>query len=96
MTHYVLKPRAQRDLEEIWDYSAVNWSVDQAEVYVRQIQQTLALLANDPYLGRTCDDVRAGFRKFPSGAHVVFYRAIAGGIEIVRILHASMDVERHL
>jgi plasmid stabilization system protein ParE len=25
MTRYVLRPRAQRDIEDIWDYSAQNW-----------------------------------------------------------------------
>jgi toxin ParE1/3/4 len=31
-----------------------------------------------------------------SGAHVIFYREIAAGIDIVRILHRRMDVPRHL
>ena len=96
MTSLVLRPRAQRDVEEILDYNARTWGVDQAEIYIRQIQQTLDLLANDPQLGRACDEIRAGYRKFPAGGHIVFYRAIADGVEVVRILHASMDVERHL
>ena len=31
MTRCLLRPRAQRDLNEIWNYSAESWSVDQAE-----------------------------------------------------------------
>jgi plasmid stabilization system protein ParE len=34
MTHYALSPRAQRDIAEIWDYSASIWGVQQVEVYV--------------------------------------------------------------
>jgi toxin ParE1/3/4 len=30
------------------------------------------------------------------GAHVLFYRLIADGIDIVRILHERMDYHRHI
>jgi toxin ParE1/3/4 len=96
MTRYVLRPRAQRDIEDIWDYSAVTWSVAQAEVYVRQIQRFLETLAADPRLGRTCDEVRAFYRKYPVGSHVMFYRIVESGFDVVRILHQRMDFERHL
>jgi toxin ParE1/3/4 len=93
---YVLRPRAQRDIEDIWDYSATIWNVDQAEIYIRQIQRTLQLLADDPQLGRPCDDIRASYRKHPSGSHFVFYRILNDGIEVVRILHERMEFEQHL
>ncbi|HAS8147395.1 type II toxin-antitoxin system RelE/ParE family toxin, partial [Vibrio vulnificus] len=33
------------------------------------------------------------YRKFPQGSHVIFYRQIGSqNIEIIRILHKSMDV----
>jgi plasmid stabilization system protein ParE len=34
---YILSPRAQRDMVEIWDYTAENWGDDQAESYVLAI-----------------------------------------------------------
>ncbi|MGD0634440.1 MAG: type II toxin-antitoxin system RelE/ParE family toxin [Beijerinckiaceae bacterium] len=95
MSRYVLRPRARRDIEEIWDYSEKNWNAGQAELYIRQIQRSLQLLANDPGLGRACDDLRAGYRKFPSGSHLIFYRILGEGLEVVRILHERMDFERH-
>jgi toxin ParE1/3/4 len=79
MTRCLLRPRAQRDLNEIWDYSAASWSVSQAETYIRQIQDACAMLAEDPRLGRPCDDIRAGYRKFRAGSHFVFYRASRTG-----------------
>jgi toxin ParE1/3/4 len=36
-TSYRFSPRAQRNLDEIWDYSAATWGIDQAEAYIRQI-----------------------------------------------------------
>ena len=96
MTRCLLRPRAQRDLEEIWAYTARTWSPGQAETYIRQIQHGCGIIADDPRLGRPCDDIRAGYRKFKSGSHFLFYRPINDGVEIVRILHSSMDFNQHL
>jgi len=54
------------------------------------------MIADDPRLGRPCDDIRAGYRKFRSGSHFLFYRPIKDGVEIVRILDSSMDFDQHL
>ena len=93
---FVLSPRAQADLSEIWDHSVRRWGADQAERYVRRIQSTLALLSDNPALGRSASAIRRDYRKHPCGAHVIFYRQTDTGIDVVRILHQRMDVERHL
>jgi toxin ParE1/3/4 len=92
----VLSPRAQADIEDIWNYTAVNWGSRQAELYVRQLQSSIEAIAQDPALGRSCDEIRPGYRKFPAGTHVLFYRVKRRGIDVVRILHARMDFNRHL
>ena len=96
MTRYVLSPRAQADLDEIWNYSAADWGDDQAESYVRQIQAVIELIANDPRRGRPCNHIRPGYSKFAAGSHVVFFRPIENGVDVVRILHQRMDFDRHL
>jgi toxin ParE1/3/4 len=93
---YILSPRAQADLGEIWDHTLGRWGSDQAERYLRQIQAALELLSRNPKLGRSASTIRKGYRKHASGAHVIFYREIATGIDVVRILHRRMDVPRHL
>lgn len=96
MTRFVLSPRAQIDLEEIWDYTSLRWSEPQAERYIRSIWIAIELIASDPSRARACDDVRPGYRKYFIGAHVLFIREIEGGVNVVRILHQRMDFERHL
>ncbi len=96
MSRYTLTPRARSDIEEIWNYAAARWNIDQAEVYLRQIKAAIEVIAADPSRGRACDDVRAGYRKYPAGSHVLFYRATPHGIDIVRFLHQRMEFERHL
>jgi plasmid stabilization system protein ParE len=41
-------------------------------------------------MGRGCDLVSIGLRRFERGKHVVFYRIVTGGILIVRVLHQQM------
>jgi len=96
MKRYRLSRRAQADLASIWDYSAVNWGVDQAEAHIRDLQRVIESTADNPLLGRACDEIRAGDFKRAAGSHVLFYRLAADAIEIVRILHQRMDFDRHL
>ena len=60
---YVLSPRAQADLGEIWDHTLSRWGSDQAERYLRQIQAALELLTRNPRLGRSASAIRRGYRK---------------------------------
>ena len=93
---FVLSPRAQADLDEIWEYMADRWGLDQAETYTRQLAKDVQTVADSPSLGRECHEVRAGYRQYPSGSHVLFYRLADNGIDIVRVLHERMDYERHI
>jgi toxin ParE1/3/4 len=93
---FLLSPRSQIDLDEIWDYTVDRWGSDQAETYTRQLWKDISTVADRPTLGRECPEVRPGYRMYPSGSHVLFYRHTADGIDIVRILHERMDYERHI
>ena len=96
MRAYVLSPRAQKDIDEIWEYTVGHWNVRQAEIYLRQIQRAIETVAAEPKIGRSCDDIRPGYWKYPAGSHVVFLRMTDKGINVVRVLHSRMDFERHL
>jgi toxin ParE1/3/4 len=96
LTKAVFSPRARSDVADIWDYTLANWGEARAERYVRAIQFAVAELVTNPQLGRSCEDIRAGCRKYPVGSHVVFYRLVGSDTGIVRTLHQNMDVDRHL
>ena len=89
-------PKAQRDIEEIWDYSFERFGFEKAEAYLRELQRAAETVAEDPRRGLACDNIRSGYRKFPVGSHILFFRASESRIVIVRILHQRMDFERHL
>ena len=96
MTAAVFSPRAKADLEDIWDYTAKRWGIAQAEAYLRQLATAIEAVAAAPRIARSIASVRPGYWKFPAGSHVVFFRLTAEGIDVVRVLHGRMDVERHL
>ncbi len=96
MSQLRLSPKARADLDAIWNYTAQHWGRDQAEAYLLSLDGTMKLLANQPGLGRKIDDIRKGYLKFPAGSHIIIFRMQSKAIEIVRILHKSMDVDENL
>ena len=96
MSRYVLSPRAQADLDEIWNYTAEHWNEEQADRYILEIRRAIEIVARDSRRGRSCDQIRPGYRQYLAGSHILFFRTVAGEIDIVRILNQSMDFERHL
>ena len=97
MNRYVLSPAARADLEEIWNYTCQRWDDDHAEEYVREIQRAIERVVDNPMIGRACDELRPGYRKHAVGSHKLCYRIVSGDvINVVRILHQRMDVDRHL
>ena len=95
---YILTKRAEQDLTSIWRYTAETWSQKQANKYIQAILTAFLKIAKAPTLvGRSYEHVRRGYRKYPSGKHVIFYRIMADGIAyIVRILHEKMDFDKHV
>jgi toxin ParE1/3/4 len=96
MSRYTITNRAWRDLADIWIYTEENWSEAQAKSYTRSIDAGIRAIAADPSRGRACDGLRAGYFQFSAGSHVIFYRRIETGVEVVRILHQRMDFTRRL
>ena len=96
MSAYRLTPAAQRDLSSIWDYTAERWDQRQAETYVLEIKAAIERIAAQPERGRACDDIRAGYRRYAIGTHLIFFRERDDGVDVIRILHQRMDPTRHL
>jgi toxin ParE1/3/4 len=96
MAMFRLTQLALADLRSIGRYTQRNWGREQRNRYLTKLDECFHLLAEKPLRGVSCDDLRSGYRKYPVGRHIVFYREAQAGIEIIRILHVSMDVESNL
>jgi len=96
LSRYRLTPAAQRDLSSIWDFTEERWDVRQAETDIAEIRAAVERVADDYRRGRTCDEIRKGYRRYGIGSHLLFYIEGAEGVDVVRVLHQRMDPARHL
>ncbi len=97
MSNYKLTKLAEHDLVKIWDYTIHEWSVNQAEKYIDGLLSSFEGIAEGKIKGKSIDSIRKGYKKALHGKHYIFFRFSPGSVvEIIRILHVSMDVERHL
>lgn len=92
-----ITPKAVIDLEEIWLYTFHKCSPEQADRYYKLIIEEFQFLSKNPNAGKPIDHIREGYRSSVIKSHVIFYRHIDPHlIEIVRILHQNMDVDRRI
>ena len=94
---------AKRDLVAQWVWYAENASIDVADRFLSAADDTAAVLAGQPEAGYRFFVRRSelqGMRRFPlSGGFekiLLFYFPLKDGIELVRVVHGSQDLERLL
>lgn len=91
-----LYPKAISDLEDIYLYSAREFGLRRTEDYILAIETSFQYLANDPLISRQCDYIHQNLRAFNVGSHVIFLKITDYGIAVIRVLHQSMNFNRHL
>lgn len=96
MAEYRLSPKAQRDLDGIFDYTVERWGLAQALRYTDLIEATCAKLAEALLQSQDCAIIRPGYRRRTVEQHAVYFQQTSYGIAIIRILHQRMDAGRHL
>ncbi|KVZ94869.1 plasmid stabilization protein ParE [Burkholderia ubonensis] len=90
-----LTPLAEADLEDIWTYTYEHWSLEQAERYVGELVTAFERLARREWVGRP-NRAGDGYGRYLVGSHVVFYRETAATLDVIRVLHQRLDIDRHL
>ena len=95
MSTFRFSRRAEADLVSIGNYTLRTWGKAQTTRYIDDLEAFCHTLADNPALGRACENVRPGLRRLEHGKHVVFYRRELTGILISRILHQSMLPHKH-
>ena len=91
MPSFKLSVKAKIDLKKIAVFTEKRWGRAQRNAYLLQFDQCFHQLADNPAMGTTCDQVRTGYRQFPQGSHLIFYKISDKDIiEIIRILHKNM------
>ena len=96
MAVYSLFSKAAADLSRIYEYSILNFGLKQAREYLTGLHERFETLAESPMQGRSASELSPDLRRLERESHVVFYVPTAKGVRIVRVLHQSMDMKRHL
>ena len=97
MTGFKLSNKARSDLISIARYTQSKWGKQQRNLYLQSMDQAFQKISQNPTLGQGCDYIQAGYKKYPQGKHIIFYKQeFSGDILIVRILHKQMDVTSKL
>lgn len=96
MAVYSLSAKAATDLDGIYEYTICEFGLEQARTYLLGLRKRFEMLAAQPELGRSATELAPDLRRGEYQSHVVFYVPKTGGVRIVRVLHESMDVKRHL
>jgi toxin ParE1/3/4 len=96
---------AELDFANILKWTTENFGERQSRIYQDTLLAAIAKLADGPDVAgsRIRNEVMPGLRTLHvarggrRGRHLLLYRALQGRtIEIGRVLHDSMDIERHL
>ncbi|WP_438864858.1 type II toxin-antitoxin system RelE/ParE family toxin [Neptunicella sp.] len=87
---------AEQDLAKIANYTLEQWGNAQQQHYLSKLQQALWLLCSEPEVGNSRDDILPGVCVYTVGKYRVLYRVTAQHLVILRVLHQSMLVQRHL
>lgn len=93
MSVFVLTRRAKADLKSIAKFTEKRWGREQRYIYIKQFDDTFHVLSDTPGIGNNCNYIKENYQKFPQGSHIIFYHVTSQkSIQIIRILHKSMDV----
>ena len=88
MAVYKFSKDAFLKLEEIYEYSFINFGEPQADEYILSLHEAFELLAEQPGLGRKFHE----FHKHEHRDYTFFYKIIEEGILIVHIYHQKENI----
>ena len=97
MAEYIISEKALEDLNNIWIYTAENWSVDQANRYYNLIVDEIEYVSENFEETNDFRNIRKNYRFSKVNSHLVFYRKTENTeMEVVRILHERMDIKNRI
>jgi toxin ParE1/3/4 len=93
MSRFTLDPAVRDDLDEIWDFIGIHGNNPAAATrQIETLYETFVLLATQPLLGQTREDLGEDLRAFAVRPFVVLYRPKSHGVEVVQVVHSARDI----
>ena len=92
---YSFTENAKKDMALILDYTFINFGVKAMINYHKSLENCFESLDSNPNLGMKVEYIHKSYYCFYHRSHSVFYQLSDKGINIIRVLHQSMDVSKH-
>ena len=96
MPKYVLSPQAQNSLIQISRYTSGNFGERQKKKYLKLLKDKMRVAAESPAKGQDRSRIKQGYYSIRAGKHHVYYRIRETHIDIIDVLHQSMEPELHI
>ena len=97
MSQYVISEKAIEDINNIWIYTAENWSVAQANRYYNLIFDEIEYIVNNFDMALDFGKIRKSYKYSKVKSHLIFFKKDKmNEIEVIRVLHERMDIESRL
>ena len=95
MNSYTIAPEAISDLEQIIDYLAMDNvnKGNKGENFLNEFNKKCRYLTQFPMMGRSYRKIRSYLRGLPMKNHIIFYRVLNDGLEIMRVVPANRYLE---
>lgn len=96
MRELIWRARAVADMESIIEWTTAHHGTEKAAEYLRALYSDAKALREFPHRHPNHTSRNTEFRKAPSREHFLFYLVKDDAINVVRVLHKSMDFENQL
>jgi toxin ParE1/3/4 len=96
MSQFILSPEAQNSLKSIRAYSIKSFGTKRTKTYLLSIRDRFNELAENPLHGILREDLNVGYYSNFVGSHTIYYRVNNTHIDIIDVLHQSMEPSKHI
>ena len=93
MKSFILTPRAEQDVSDIWDYIADD-SIEAADRVLAALEKTMQRLAKNSGIGHMREELAdRRHRFFLAYTYLIVYRFETQPLQVIRVLLAARDVQ---
>jgi toxin ParE1/3/4 len=93
MNLFILAPRAEQDLSDIWDYIADD-NIEAADPVLEALENAIRKLTRNPGMGHWREELADKRHRFLLVySYLIVYGHETKPMQVIRILHTSRDVQ---
>lgn len=96
MYQYLLSSQAQQSLIQISQYTLENLGQQQKKSYLKMLRDQMRAAAKNHEKGRERSEIKVGYYSVQAEKHHIHYRIRNTYIEIIDVLHQSMEPKIHI